>query len=299
MQKGNQTLALSMTGYGRGTAVTAEYNITIDIKSINHRYLDLYFKLPRSYLFLEEKLRRVISGKVARGKLEVAVNIERLATPEAKVEFNRPLVAAYLSACKEMKNSYQLQGEVDLQSLISLPDVFIITQPEADQERLEQALLPALEEALKMMTLMRQAEGSRLISDLKQKLAVLKDYCNSLTAAAPLVVTDYQEKLTKRLQELTGELEIDSGRLAMEVAIFADRCDISEELTRLESHLQQFETTLDLNEPIGRKLDFLVQELNREVNTIGSKANDLQITQIVIDFKTELEKLREQIQNLE
>lgn len=292
-------MANSMTGFGRGVNTTAEYNITIDVKSVNHRYLDFYFKVSKAYAFLEEKLRREITGKIARGKLDITINIERIATPEAKVELNRPLVQAYLAAFAEMKSAYQLQGEVNIQSLITLPDVFITTQPEEDQEKVGQAVLVALEQALAMMTRMREVEGQQLINDLKQKLAVLRVYYGEITVAAPLVVVGYKEKLTKRVQELAGDIEIDPGRLALEIAIFADRSDVSEELTRLESHLQQFDKTLELCEPIGRKLDFLIQELNREINTIGSKANDLQIAQIVINFKAELEKIREQIQNLE
>lgn len=292
-------MANSMTGFGRGTYTSDEYNITIDIKSVNHRYLDVYFKVSKTYAFLEERLRREIAGKIARGKLDIAINVERIATPEVKVELNRPLVQAYLTAFEEMKSAYQLQGDVSIQSLITLPDIFVAASPEEDQEKLEQAVVTALNQALVMMTRMREAEGRQLVDDLQQKLAVLREYYGEITALAPSVVISYKDKLAKRVQELVGDIEIDPGRLALEVAIFADRSDISEELTRLESHLQQFQKTLELSEPIGRKLDFLVQELNREINTIGSKANDLQIAQIVINFKAELEKIREQIQNLE
>jgi uncharacterized protein (TIGR00255 family) len=288
-----------MTGYGRGFHTTAEYNITIDIKSVNHRYLDFYFKVPKAYAFLEDKLRRIITGKVNRGKLDIVINIEKVATTEVGVELNRAMVSAYLSAIRELKTVYELPGEINIPGLIGLPDLFITTQPEEDQEQLAAVVAQALEPALTALLQMRETEGQRLVADLKQKLALLRQYYLALCQAAPLVVTNYQEKITKRIAELLGEVNLDPNRLAQEVAIFADRSDISEELVRLESHLQQFLVTLKLNEPIGRKLDFLIQELNREINTIGSKANDLQIAQIVIDFKTELEKLREQIQNLE
>jgi uncharacterized protein (TIGR00255 family) len=299
VRKGLQTLAYSMTGYGRGVQTTAEYNISVDIKSVNHRYLDFYFKVPKAYAFLEEKLRRTITGKINRGKLDITINIEKTATPEAKVELNRTMVSAYLAAIREMQTAYQLQGEVNIQALISLPDIFIVTQPEEDQEQLSTAVSQALEPALAALIQMRAVEGGQLVADLKQKLGLLRQYHLALTQAAPLVVTGYQEKLTKRVGELTGEVDLDPNRLAQEIAIFADRSDISEELVRLESHLQQFLIALELKGPIGRKLDFLIQELNREINTVGSKANDLQIAQVVINFKTELEKLREQIQNLE
>jgi uncharacterized protein (TIGR00255 family) len=299
VRKGLQTLLNSMTGYGRGFHTTTEYNITIDIKSVNHRYLDLYFKIPKPYAFLEEKLRRIITGKINRGKLDITVNIEKTATPDVRVELNRAMITAYLAAIRELQTDYQLPDELNIQSLLSLPDLFITTQPEEDQEQLTLAASQALEPALTALLHMREAEGRQLAADLKQKLSLLRQYYQSLTAAAPLVVTTYREKLTKRLDELAGEVDVDPNRLAQEVAIFADRSDISEELVRLESHLQQFLMTLELSKPVGRKLDFLIQELNREINTIGSKANDLQIAQIVINFKTELEKLREQIQNLE
>jgi uncharacterized protein (TIGR00255 family) len=289
-----------MTGYGRGVHNSAEYNITVDIKSVNHRYLECYFKILKTYSFMEERLRRVIAQKIARGKLDLSINIERIFIPETKVELNRAMVAAYLAAIREMKSDYSLQGEIDIQSVISLPEVFTVIQPEADQEKLAEATASALEQALQALLQMRKAEGEKLVADLQQKLALLREYYLKLVEFAPLVVVNYQEKLAKRLQELLpADTELDPNRLAMEVAIFADRSDVSEELVRLDSHLHQFFRTLQLQEPVGRKLDFLIQELNREINTIGSKANDLKIAQIVINFKTELEKLREQIQNLE
>jgi uncharacterized protein (TIGR00255 family) len=299
VRKGLKTLPYSMTGYGRGDQTTSKYNISIDIKSVNHRYLDFYFKVPKAYAFLEEKLRRIITGKINRGKLDITINIEKVAAPEARVELNRTMVSAYLAAIREMQTNYQLPGDVNIQALISLPDIFITTQPEEDQEQLSLTCSQALESALAALLKMRETEGGQLVVDLKQKLGLLRQYYLALNQAAPLVVTGYQEKLTKRVRELAGEVDLDPNRLAQEVAIFVDRSDISEELVRLESHLRQFSITLELKEPIGRKLDFLIQELNREINTIGSKANDLQIAQIVINFKTELEKLREQIQNLE
>jgi uncharacterized protein (TIGR00255 family) len=293
-------LASSMTGYGRGVHNSSEYNITVDIKSVNHRYLDCYFKILKIYSHMEERLRRMITGKIARGKLDISINVERISAPEAKVELNRAAVAAYLAAIQEMKSDYCLQGEVDIQSIISLPEVFTVLQPDEDQEKMVEATEMALEQAVKALVQMRKVEGEKLVADLKQKLALLKDYYLELVELAPLVVVNYQEKLAKRLQELLpADMELDPNRLAMEVAVFADRSDVSEELVRLDSHLQQFLKTLGLEEPVGRKLDFLIQELNREINTIGSKANDLRIAQIVINFKAELEKLREQNQNLE
>jgi uncharacterized protein (TIGR00255 family) len=292
-------LALSMTGYGRGMFSTQDYVVTIDLKSINHRYLELYFKIPKTYSFLEDKLRREISGRISRGKVEISLVIEKLALTEAKVELNQSLVSSYLLAIQELKNNYAVVGEPDLKTIISLPDIFKTTQPEEDQGKLMAITGQALDIALKSLIATRKTEGEGLRQDIMAKLGNLEESRIALLELAPTVVVAFQEKLTKRIQELTGGIEIDPNRVATEVAIFADKSDISEELVRIESHLKQFLQILGVVEPIGRKLDFLIQELNREINTVGSKAIDINIAQLVINFKAELEKIREQIQNIE
>jgi uncharacterized protein (TIGR00255 family) len=297
--KGNIKLALSMTGYGHGTRTTPEYTVTIDLKSVNHRYLEIYFKIPKLYSFLEDKLRYEISNRVSRGKLEVLISIERIILEEARVELNKPIVTSYLKAIQEMRNEFQLDGTIDLQSIVTLPEVFKSAQPEADQDLLAGITLMAMEDALTALIEMRRNEGNSLIQGIKTKLTLLEEMRLNLLKLAPVVVITYQEKLAKRIQELVGEIEIDPARLATEVAIFADKSDITEELVRIESHLHQFLKTTNLTEPVGRRLDFIIQELNREINTVGSKANDLRIAQTVIEFKAELEKVREQIQNIE
>ncbi len=292
-------MALSMTGYGRGVCSKYDYSVTIDLKSVNHRYLEFYFKIPKAYSFLEDKLRREISAKISRGKVEVTLIIEKLSLEENRVELNKSLVASYLKGFQELKNEFAIDGELKLSTIISFPDIFKNTQPAEDQEKLVQIAGEALQQAIKALIETRKTEGVGLANDIRNKLQTLDEYRQSLFEYSPSVVLTYQEKLTKRIQELTGGVELDPGRLAMEVAIFADKSDINEELVRLESHLQQILHILKLDEPIGRKLDFIIQELNREINTIGSKANDLKIAQIVINFKSELEKIREQIQNIE
>lgn len=292
-------MALSMTGYGHGTRTTPEYTVTIDLKSVNHRYLEIYFKIPKLYSFLEDKLRYEISNRVSRGKLEVLISIERIILEEARVELNKPIVTSYLKAIQEMRNEFQLDGTIDLQSIVTLPEVFKSAQPEADQDLLAGITLMAMEDALTALIEMRRNEGNSLIQGIKTKLTLLEEMRLNLLKLAPVVVITYQEKLAKRIQELVGEIEIDPARLATEVAIFADKSDITEELVRIESHLHQFLKTTNLTEPVGRRLDFIIQELNREINTVGSKANDLRIAQTVIEFKAELEKVREQIQNIE
>lgn len=288
-----------MTGYGRGVISTPSYSITIDIKSINHRFVETYFKLPKVYLFIEDRLRREVNNRISRGKIEVTVTIEKLVTEENLVQVNQSLFASYMTAIDQLKQNFGLNGTVDIQTIINLPDVFRVTQPEIDQELLSGFAVQALNSGLDSLILSRQSEGERLVKDLLAKISFLSSLRLQLIELAPLVVSTYQEKLTKRILELMNGIEIDPARIAMEVAIFADKSDINEELVRLESHLLQFTDALRSQEPIGRRLDFLVQELNREINTVGSKANDLKIAQLVIDFKSELEKIREQIQNIE
>ncbi len=288
-----------MTGYGRGTATTSTYVITIDIKSINHRYQEIYFKLPKSYSFLEDRLRREINNRVSRGKIEVNVNIDKLTTEENLVAVNRSLLNSYLTAIEELKNEFGVPGSIDVQSLINIPDLFKVTQSELDQDSIAEIAGQVLDTALATLIESRKTEGERLVQDLVEKIAFLHSLRRQLIELAPQVVTGYQERLTKRLIELVGGIEIDPSRVAMEVAIFADKSDITEELVRIESHLTQLASFLKNQEPIGRRLDFLIQELNREINTVGSKANDLKIAQLVIEFKSVLEKIREQIQNIE
>lgn len=292
-------MALSMTGYGRGIKATSAYSITIEIKSINHRYLELYFKIPRAYSFIEDTLRRDLTAKVSRGKIEVAVTIEKFLSEDIMVKLNRPLLISYFKAIDELINEFNIQGRPDLTTILNLPDVMQTIQPTEDQALLKILAGEVLQEAIDNLLTMRSTEGRKLVVDLQEKLDILNELRRQLTELAPEMVSDYRVRLAKRIKELTEGIEVDPNRLAAEVAIFADKSDINEELVRIESHLSQFRKTLDLNETIGRKLDFMVQELNREINTIGSKANDLKISQIVIEFKSELEKIREQIQNIE
>lgn len=292
-------MALSMTGYGRGIKATSAYSITIEIKSINHRYLELYFKIPRAYSFIEDTLRRDLTAKVSRGKIEVAVTIEKFLSEDVMVKLNRPLLISYFKAIDELINEFNIQGRPDLTTILNLPDVMQTIQPTEDQALLKILAGEVLQEAIDNLLTMRSTEGRKLVVDLQEKLDILNELRRQLTELAPEMVSDYRVRLAKRIKELTEGIEVDPNRLAAEVAIFADKSDINEELVRIESHLSQFRKTLDLNETIGRKLDFMVQELNREINTIGSKANDLKISQIVIQFKSELEKVREQIQNIE
>jgi uncharacterized protein (TIGR00255 family) len=288
-----------MTGYGRGVFASEDYNVTIDLKSINHRYLELYFKIPKSYSFLEDKLRREISGKISRGKVEISVTIEQLSPINDQVELDESFLRSYLKVFHELKENYGIEGEIDLKTIVTLPDLLEYHQPDIDQEKLFENVRQALDMALQALIVNRKTEGQGLCRDILDKLSTLEVYRQELLVQAPKVVAVYQERLAKRITELTEGIEIDQGRLATEVAIFADKSDITEELVRIDIHLRQFNQILEIAEPIGRKMDFLIQELNREINTVGSKASDITIAQLVINFKAELEKIREQIQNIE
>ncbi len=292
-------MALSMTGYGRGVFSSEDFNVTIDLKSINHRYLELYFKIPKSYSFLEDKLRREISGKISRGKVEISVTIEQLSPMNDQVELNQSYLRSYLRVIRELKENCGIEGEIDVKTMITLPELLEYHQPDIDPEKLFENVRQALNIALQSLIENRKIEGHGLCRDIYDKLSTLENYRQELLVQAPKVVTVYQEKLTKRITELTEGIEVDQGRLALEVAVFADKSDITEELVRIESHLKQFHQILEITEPIGRRMDFLIQELNREINTVGSKASDITIAQLVINFKAELEKIREQIQNIE
>ncbi len=288
-----------MTGFGQGEAANNEYRINLSIKAINHRYLEIYCKIPRNFSFLEEGIRRELGKRLSRGKIEVLLEIKKFTSNDNLVEPNTPLAASYLKSLRDLQEKLSISGKIEITALLSLPEVFTVTAPAENIELLETATQTALEQAVVQLLEMRTAEGRNLTVNLTERIAFLEKQYLELQKIAPLVVGLYQEKLTKRVAELTQGIEIDPHRLAMEVALFADKADISEELTRIKSHLQQFVNILVTDKSIGRKLDFLIQELNREINTISSKANDLKIAQIVIDFKTELEKIREQIQNIE
>ena len=292
-------MALSMTGYGRGVGTTSDYTITIDLKAVNHRYLELYFKIPKAYAFLEDRLRREIASRISRGKLEIVVQVEKTVPEDTQIELNQNLAASYLKAINELQRQFTLTGTLSIESFINLPNLFNLIQTPDAQEQIEEIALIALGQALTALLKMRQAEGEGLINNIRLKLNTLAEFRELLLDFTPEVVRNYQERLERRVQELGAGIEIDPNRLATEIAIFADKSDITEELVRIESHLKQFINGLKVDEPIGRKLDFIIQELNREINTVGSKANDLRISQTVIDFKVELEKIREQIQNIE
>ncbi len=289
----------SMTGFGQGEAANELYKVAVELKSVNHRYLDLFFRLPRQYSQLEEGLRAQIQGRLSRGRVEVSVNVEDFGEKERIVQVNSGLLAGYLEALDVLRTALGTDEPATLADALLLPDVLLVKEPDLDWTSLEALCLQAAGEALDRLEAMRGREGESLQIDLLDKISRIEALLQKVAATAPTVVEDYRARLTERLAELLDGTTITEERFLGEVAIFAEKCSIDEELVRLKSHVQQFKHCLDADESIGRRLDFLLQEMNREVNTIGSKGNNVHIASCVVELKSELEKMREQVQNIE
>jgi len=290
----------SMTGFGRAEANVQGIKMTIEIKSVNHKYHDVMFKMPKDLLMLEEKMKKLIKQYVKRGRVDVFISLDVEDNPFQQLKVDWNLAEQYLKVADELKRKFQIEGEVTIKDVLNAPELFDVGQEIPDVERLAPDLLHTLEAACKNLRLMRENEGEHLYRDLSFRIDALKTSLQAMKARAPLVTKEYREKVKTRVTEwLDGLVEIDEGRLLNEVAFFTDKANVDEELTRLQSHFHQFLTILEHDEPVGRKLDFLIQEMNREVNTIGSKANDLTLSQLVVEMKSELEKAREQVQNVE
>ena len=289
----------SMTGYGRALEVIDSMSITAEIKSVNHRYFEFSSKLPRNYGFLDEKLKSFCQQKISRGKVEAAVLIEDNSESAAVVEINGAYAQAYLAAVKDMSRQYHIKNDVKMSSLVTNPELFTVKKQSLPEEVVTEAVLKTAEEAMESFISMRQAEGERLKNDVKARTDFILEKVAFVEERSPETVRAYREKLEQKIKELIGDVHIDEQRLLTETAIFADKVAVAEETVRLKSHIKQFCSLLDSHEPIGRKLDFIVQEMNREANTIGSKAQDIEIAHTVVDIKSEIEKIREQIQNIE
>ena len=295
----------SMTGYGRAQKLTDGRDILVELRSVNHRYYEFSARLPRTCMYLEEKLKTFLNGKIARGKVEVSVTITRPDGRDAQIAVNNSIAEGYVNALRAMNEELGENGriwladDITLSSLLRLPDLFTVTKEQDDEAEVWAGVSAAAAEALESFLQMRQAEGERLAADLSGKLDTLDGMLAQIEALEPGVAENYRNRLLTKLKELLADTNIDEQRILTETAIFAEKTAIDEETVRLHSHIAQFRELLTLGEPIGRKLDFLVQEMNREVNTIGSKAQDLGITRLVVDMKSEIEKIREQIQNIE
>src|SRR5690554_2733843 len=288
-----------MTGFGQGEATSERYAVRVELRSVNHRYLDLFLRVPKQYSQLEEVLRRAIGERIARGRVEAAVTVEEFAQKERNVQLNAPLLLGYLRALGAIQEVLGSDEEVTLSQVLTLPGILEVEEPECDWEELQGVLLEAAGQALTDLEQMRAAEGARLCRDLEEKITRIAELQRQVAEIAPQVVVDYRERLRERLRELLQGTTLTEERFLAEVALFADRCSIDEELVRLASHTRQLKDLLHSTEPVGRKLDFLIQEMNREVNTIGAKGNNVQIASLVVELKSELEKVREQVQNIE
>ena len=295
----------SMTGYGRAQRLSDGRDVLVEIRAVNHRYYEFSARLPRTCMYLEEKLKTFLNGKIARGKVEVSVTITRPDGKDAQIAVNRSVAEGYVNALRMLNEEMGENGglwlsdDITLSSLLRLPDVFTVTKEQDDENAVWAVVSEAAAEALESFLSMRKAEGERLANDLLGKLSGLEAMLEKIEAIEPGVAESYRQKLLAKLTELLGDTNIDEQRILTETAIFAEKTAIDEETVRLHSHIAQFRTLIASDEPVGRKLDFLVQEMNREVNTIGSKAQDLSITRLVVDMKSEIEKIREQIQNIE
>ena len=289
----------SMTGFGRGEASGLGYHFTLEIKAVNHRFLEVVVRLPRNYGLFEERIRKMVQEKLQRGRIEVYLNVVETEEKKRLVKVDKDLALSYDKTLKELAIALQAPYETDIYRLAGLPEVLTVEESEEDFDNLWQVCAEALAIGLDKFGLMRQAEGQKLTEDVLHRLALLAEGMEQISERTDKVVTDYRDRLQERIQTLLGETMVDEMRLANEVAYFADRASITEELVRFASHLNQSRSAMESGEPVGRKLDFLIQEMNREINTIGSKANDVIISQIVVTAKSELEKIREQIQNIE
>ncbi len=289
----------SMTGYGKGVAARDGRELTVELKSVNHRFLDVSMRLPRILSCIEDPLRAAIAKRLSRGHIDVFVNYRNTRSDAKTVRVDAALLKAYVYAANEANETLHLPDDLTLAAVLKLPDVTEIVPADEDTDALIALATEAADAALDAMLVMRKAEGERLRAALSSGVDQMDAYRETILARAPFVAEDYRKKLNERIESVLSDAEIDRARLATEVALFADRCCIDEELVRLKSHIAQFRTYLAATEPVGRNMDFIVQEMNRECNTIGSKANDAELTKAVLGCKAEIEKLREQIQNVE
>lgn len=291
----------SMTGFGRAEITFDDlYEVKIQIKSVNHRYADYTIKTPRIYSFLEESIRAKLSQNISRGKIEVYVSINKINDDSKEVKINLPLAESYINNLREL-SEFGIKDDISMSAMCSLSDIFEVQYKEIDEEAILGMINTALDAALEDFLNMRVNEGTRLYNSILEHLNILLSEVEKVEKLSPETITKYKERLEKRLRDTLSELEsgADDNRILTEVAIFSDKVAIDEETVRLKSHINEFKNALNSSEPIGKKLDFIVQEMNRETNTIGSKCNDIDLSKIVVEMKSLIEKIREQIQNIE
>ena len=289
----------SMTGYGRAVETVNGREFTVEIRSVNNRYLDCTVKLPRSFSFAEEAVKAAVKAAVSRGKVDVYISVRSETEADVQVTLNKPVVEGYLAAMRQMVADYGVKDDISVSTLSRMSDVFVVDKPKADEDQLKADLLSVVDKALQAYDAMRVTEGLALENDLRSRDATILELVAQVEEQNPKTVSDYRKRLEEKMREVLENKSIDESRILTEAAIFADKVAVDEETVRLRSHLEQMDTMLSGNGGIGRKLDFLLQEMNREANTTGSKCSDVKVARIVVDIKAELEKIREQTQNIE
>jgi uncharacterized protein (TIGR00255 family) len=298
--KGGVVLIKSMTSFGRAQSEEGkDLCFSIEMKSVNHRYLDINIRMPRTMLALEEKIRNIISKKLNRGKIDVFINYKNYGNNVGKANLNMKLAKEYYECLRQIQSELNIIDDISVTKIARLPEVITLEDSEEDLDNVFNKIHPLVERALDLMGEMRIREGEKLKVDIISKIQMIENFVGDIENVADSIPKNYKKKLEERLEELLSGVDIDESRIALEVAILSDKAAVDEEITRLRSHLSQMKSTLDLNEPIGRKLDFIIQEMNREANTIASKATDINMTNTVIEIKNTIEKIREQVQNIE
>ncbi len=289
----------SMTGFGRERAAFEEREILVEIRSVNHRFYEFTARTPRAYGYLDEKLKSLLGGKITRGKVEVSVYIYNKEGVNADITVNKEIAHGYLDALRAAASELEVEDDLKLSDIMRLPDLFTVVKTQENEEQVWEQVKQTAERALEKFVEMREVEGVKMHDDIASRLGFIEQMVKSVEERSPKVNDLYREKLYAKLTELLKDRNIDDSRVLTEAAIFSEKTAVDEETVRLHSHIAQFRTLINSSEPVGRKLDFLVQEMNREVNTTGSKCSDLEITKTVVDLKSEIEKIREQIQNVE
>ena len=289
----------SMTGYGRARETLNGRDITVEVRSVNNRYLDCTVKMPRTYVFAEDAVKTRVQKAISRGKVDVFVTIDTTAADVSVVAVNEPLARSYYEALMKLKETFSLDGEITPMSLAKFPDVLTVTRAEEDLETVAADICVVLEQALQAYNAMRAVEGERLADDISIRVTTIASVLSKVEERSPQTVAEYRARLTNKMNEVLQSTTIDESRILTEAAIFADKIAVDEETVRLRSHIAQLRAMMQDSQPVGRKLDFLIQEVNRECNTIGSKCNDLTIARDVVNMKAEVEKIREQVQNIE
>ena len=289
----------SMTGYGRNEAILDGKKISCEIKSVNHRYSDYSVKVPRYYGFMEDRVRKFVSEYISRGKVDIYVSIENFGDTDREILLNEGIAKTYLDALYQLRDTFGLKDDISVINVARYSEIFKTQKVEEDEEELWNKVVEVMKPAVEQFVQMREREGERILKDLSERVEYMRELAKKVEARSDITVEEYRNRLYSKIKEVLEARNIDEARVLTEVAIFADKVAVNEELVRLESHFNEFYEIVNKNEPAGRKLDFLIQEINREINTTGSKANDIEVAKIVVELKGETEKLREQVQNVE